>query len=203
MNGGIFVLYNETAFCNAMIFNHAFEILYKRLEEGVKKLHHNRKNKVAQRDSSLVIPVLTNGAFACELYIKSLLPPNTRGHELYELYNRLDDELKDNIQKIHLDYMQNYEPNYNLEDFYNDIQIHSNVFVTWRYFHDCDTASAKPPFIYIFLKALYTVGFIEKTKNILKIMSVFSMCFLLRQFPKQDFPKAGLITRQTKNDYST
>ncbi len=157
------MLYDETAFSNARIFNHAFEILYKRLEKGAKKLQHDRKNKGAQLDSFLVVPVLTNGAFACELYIKSLLPPNTRGHELYDLYNRLDDKLKDNIQKMHLEYMRNYEPNYSLEDFYDDLQIHSNVFVTWRYFHECDTASAKPPFIYIFLKALYTVGLIEKT----------------------------------------
>lgn len=159
------MLYDETALSNAVIFNHAFDILYKQFEDGSKNLIQDFQNKKAKLDAALIVPVLTNGAFACELYIKSLLPPNTRKHKLYELYNELSDELKEQIQNLHVEFMKNSSSNYTTDDFYSDLQRHSNVFVTWRYFHEGDTTSAQIPFMCIFLKTLNAVCRVERVRK--------------------------------------
>ncbi len=159
------MLTDETALSNAIIFNHAFDILYSRLEKSVIALKQNYNNKEAQLDAALVVPVLTIGSFACELYMKSLLPPNKKGHELHHLYNQLDEEAKRNILNIHLEFMRNSKPDYSLKEFNSDLRKHRNIFRKWRYFPEHETGTADISFIYILLKALNTVCRIEKEKK--------------------------------------
>ena len=82
------MLSNEAALSSAILFNHAFDILYNRMENSAIELKQNYNNKGAQLDAALVVPVLAIGSLACELYLKSFLPPNTRGHKLFKLYNK-------------------------------------------------------------------------------------------------------------------
>lgn len=49
--------------------------------------------------SVLSVPAMVNGAFAIELYFKSMLPPKTRGHELKALYDILSNDIKCEIKQ--------------------------------------------------------------------------------------------------------
>lgn len=76
----------------------------------------------------LFIPIITNMAFACELFLKSLLKRDgkqARGHKLIELFEALKDELKDDI-------IGSEEP----EEFKCNLSKISNLFVDWRYVYE-------------------------------------------------------------------
>ena len=74
------------------------------------------------------IPAIVNAAFACELYLKSMLE-QPWGHKLKDLFEQLDNETKIQL-KNEFDASCSKHPVYNFEVFLNDI---SDAFVEWRY----------------------------------------------------------------------
>ena len=101
---------------------------YHRCTEG-KNTHIDKWGRTVESGGN--VPVLVNGSFACELYLKSLLPPGTTGHLLYDLYMLLDENTRISIKKYcdeRIDFI-NYDFDTTLKDF-------SNAFVFWRYIHE-------------------------------------------------------------------
>ena len=74
------------------------------------------------------IPAIVNAAFACELYLKSMLE-QPWGHKLKDLFEQLDNETKIQL-KNEFDASFSKHPIYNFNVFLNDI---SDAFVEWRY----------------------------------------------------------------------
>lgn len=78
----------------------------------------------------VAVPAFTNGLFACELYLKILIGNDIkkvnkkRRHNLKELYNVLDDEIKAKVESIKCD------SRYTLERLLAHI---GDGFTTWRY----------------------------------------------------------------------
>ena len=58
---------------NAISFDYAYSILHNTIQNVAK--NSNEKGLI------LTIPVAVNCAFACELFLKSMLPEGTKGHE--------------------------------------------------------------------------------------------------------------------------
>ena len=77
------------------------------------------------------VPVLVNGAFACELYLKGLLHTDKHGHELNNFFILLDDNTKADIKNYcdeHCSFWQ-----YNFEE---ALKQFSDTFEYWRYIHE-------------------------------------------------------------------
>lgn len=79
-------------------------------------------------DGYWFVPATVNMAFACELYLKSLLSTGTeniRGHKLHELFERLPEKKKQDILR---------SPEFNGDDTFEDsLQFNSTIFEDWRY----------------------------------------------------------------------
>lgn len=97
----------------------------------------------------LFIPIITNMAFACELFLKSLLKRDgkqTRGHKLIELFEALKDELKDDI-------IGSEES----EEFKCNLSKISNLFVDWRYVYEQPLDDIEFSFLSTFAERLLAV----------------------------------------------
>lgn len=106
----------------------------------------------------LTIPVAVNCAFACELFLKSMLPEGTKGHKLKELFNSLEPSLKNNIESIVVHILNDAtQDNYLIDNFKHDLNINSNVFNEWRYCHEkTEAISFGVQFMHIFEQCLKT-----------------------------------------------
>lgn len=149
----------------------------------VYKCTGNELYKISVRDEknyAHLIPYITNSAFACELFLKSMIPndnqnkskrknrqdtkrKNNKTHGLCELFLSLDSnrqrEIKDKtIEKIAI----SFDSSYSDKDFDSDFKMHSNSFVDWRYFFERTTndeeLKAKPQFMLCFMEALYEIA---------------------------------------------
>lgn len=99
---------------------------YKRCHEGKNPVHFDGAIKY----SACNVPAIVNGAFALELYFKSMLPPKTRGHELKELYDNLSSEIKCEIKDAVTSHLTKLAWGKQFEEYLEDL---NNVFVDWRY----------------------------------------------------------------------
>ncbi|WP_298896527.1 hypothetical protein [uncultured Psychroserpens sp.] len=95
----------------------------------------------------LMTPVVVNLSFSLELYLKNVLQLKGvnfgRTHHLYQLFDLLDPDTKDQIQKSYFikskyRYVDTKDKPYEMflnwfEDMLNN---HSNLFVKWRYSHE-------------------------------------------------------------------
>lgn len=91
--------------------------------EAAKILEENRK------DNEIFAPVLTTAAFSCELFSKAIIcstseKDETRGHKLYELYEKFSKNVKDEINDSNV---------YSQERFKEFLTEISNEFPKWRY----------------------------------------------------------------------
>lgn len=78
------------------------------------------------------VPAIVNGAFACELYIKSMLPSdNSREHNLYELFCKLPVNLQSLI-KAEIECLV-CDKDLTCELILKNL---SEAFVFWRYIHE-------------------------------------------------------------------
>ena len=76
------------------------------------------------------IPAFVNGLFACELYLKFLSDKEiNHEHDIKNIYNSLNDEIKKEIQKVPCN------KKYNLDQLLKDI---GKGFVEWRYIFEDD-----------------------------------------------------------------
>lgn len=83
--------------------------------------------------SACNVPSIVNGAFALELYSKSILPAGTDGHKLMELFNRLDAGKKLVIKETVISKLEKLTWKKSFEQYLEDL---NNVFVDWRYIHE-------------------------------------------------------------------
>ena len=84
-------------------------------------------------DKMSVLPAIVNTAFACELYLKSLLK-NTTGHKLEDLFNAQDDIVKQFVKETIIKNNLSYTDTL----FEEKLKNISNSFVNWRYFYETD-----------------------------------------------------------------
>lgn len=85
--------------------------------------------------SACNVPAIVNGAFAIELYFKSMLPPKTRGHELKILFDNLTDDIKREIREATTKQLERLSWGKPFKEYIEDI---NNVFVDWRYISEKD-----------------------------------------------------------------
>ena len=156
------MIYNEIAIANGNIFMHAFDILYKRMNQGTFQLLQEQNNQNTL-DASLIIPTCINGNFACEIFLKSLLPANLKdirgkkGHNLNHLFNHnaMDKNTSNSIKQKTVQKMKVHNSMYTNGDFDSDLQNNCLNFVEWRYFHEkTPKNSAGILFINNFLKSI-------------------------------------------------
>lgn len=158
------MLSDETAASNGVIFQHACDILYQRMKQAL-PLSGGVLNGSAALDASLFVPALVNGSFACELFLKSLLPPSTSGHKLEALFSQLDSNIQLKLKNGTIGKMKQLDPAYCEASFQTDLNSNSNVFPEWRYFHEGNSHSAGIEFIVRFMRSLFEVVKEEKAKK--------------------------------------
>ena len=91
------------------------------------------------QDFSLIIPILVNGAFSAELFLKYLIGLETKGHNLYSLMNRLnniDHEKYENVIEVTIYAMNSRNLKYDRRKFNDDLQACSKVFEKVRYIYE-------------------------------------------------------------------
>lgn len=89
----------------------------------------------------LLVPAITNRAFAVELYLKAILLSENKeeeGHRLDKLFKKLT---TDNKKRI-IDALKTEEAK-----FERDMESISNTFVRWRYIHEVKQASLNLDFL--------------------------------------------------------
>ena len=98
------------------------------------------------------LPAVVNTAFACELYLKSLLT-DTRGHDIKELYDKQNDVIKDCIKDVIVSNKENYTD----AIFEKNLQNIKDAFSTWRYYYEPekDGKSLNIEFLKVFAFALH------------------------------------------------
>ncbi len=124
---------NLTSYDDGLAFAHSFRVLKEKHMQGRMTLNY--------MDFSLIIPAMVNGAFACELFLKSLFTNEVHGHKLDELFSKLEKEDK-NIYDlivsrciISLNASSNNKK-YDDSAFINELNTVSNLFVEIRYFYE-------------------------------------------------------------------
>ncbi len=134
---------------------------YKRCMEG----RNEREENGIIKSDYVGIPAIVNGAFACELYLKSM-NYSSRGHELIELYNKLDDIAREDIYR-------RTATKLNKESFDDCIKGLSNLFAHWRYIYEKEnlgelgfqkTLKILPMFLEVFKEVAHEND-IEANKN--------------------------------------
>lgn len=83
--------------------------------------------------SACNVPAIVNGAFALELYFKSILPPNMDGHKLMGLFNSLEENIKQEIKEEAISKLKKLAWKKSFEQYFEDI---NNLFVDWRYIYE-------------------------------------------------------------------
>lgn len=127
------MVYNPGARSSALMFDYAYTILNKQLQQGTKAGD--------KKDMGLFVPVAVNCAFSCELLLKSMLPIGTKGHRLYnDLFLKLKPELANNIKKVVVQIIEERKPGYSDKDFENDLIVNEAAFEQWRYFYEGKTS---------------------------------------------------------------
>lgn len=106
------------------------------MNEGVSKVIAGNPGREDHLNSTLAVPVIVNASFACERFLKSMLPDGTHGHELDKLLSKLDQENQNKIIAATGLIMKCSNPDYTQECFWKDLKDNSNNFVSWRYFHE-------------------------------------------------------------------
>ena len=138
---------NKDALGNALMFDYAYTFLHERMQKGGKTKD--------LKELGLFVPVAVNCAFSCELFMKAMLPAETRGHELKKLFSLLNSTIASRIKDGVIKMMQETEPNYSESDFENDLAANDEAFDHWRYFHEGKRSpSFNMKFMFYFQKCL-------------------------------------------------
>ena len=99
-------------------------------------------------------PMIVNSAFACEVYIKTLLDfyniPAGKKHNLDDLFQLLPDEVKDSITKNDCSLSGRMTDAFGL----SLLKAVSDAFVTWRYSYEKSTLSCDVGFLKTLTKVL-------------------------------------------------
>jgi predicted metalloprotease len=116
-------------------------------------------NNIEYRTNSHMASGIVNSAFACEIFIKSLLVysgiaiQDLRGHRLDKLWDKFKEKYPDSVVSIESGVQVIFNsPNTDL--FRNLLEIMSNSFDEWRYIYEKRSATLNPHFLRIFRNAL-------------------------------------------------
>ena len=124
------MIYRKETLSNAIMFSHAYELL-------INQFHKAELERDKNELGLLFVPVCVNCAFSCELFLKAMLPPGTRGHKLYtELYSKLDPSVAERICNSVVENMAFHTEGYSRDNFESDLKAHEPAFEQWRYFHE-------------------------------------------------------------------
>lgn len=81
---------DEITLSNATIFRYACDTLVEKMNQGFFESDTNiQQEEKTKLNQSLVFPVIVNASFACELFLKSLLPSNTHGHNCFPNWTKI------------------------------------------------------------------------------------------------------------------
>lgn len=160
------MIYDKLAMNNGVIFERTYDILNEKMCQGTINLENRCEGAdgMAALDAALFVSVVVNCSFACELFLKSMLPQETRGHKLDELFSELDDAIQENIKMRTIDEMKKGAPEYCDTDFQKDLTENSNKFAEWRYFHEGNAQTVNLKFISQFMKSTFSVVNEERKK---------------------------------------
>ncbi len=160
------MIHDEIAMNNGVIFQHAYDILSEKMQLGIinKATGNNGTNNKANLDAALFVPTVVNCAFACELFMKSMLPQNTRGHKLNDLFASLDGDIQERIRNNTIGKMNNSTQTYSEVDFQSDLTNNGNIFAEWRYFHEGNSNTVNYQFITNLMKSTFDVVLEERNK---------------------------------------
>lgn len=92
----------------------------------------------------LFVPIITNMAFACELFLKAILQRDgnkVKGHRLVTLFEQLEDNVKKDIVGTE-----------DMEIFIDKLTNISDLFVNYRYMYEDNISSINYNFLKIFPK---------------------------------------------------
>lgn len=157
---------DEITLGNATIFRYACDTLVEKMNQGFFESDaNNQQEEKAKLNQSLVVPVIVNASFACELFLKSLLPSNTHGHKLDELFSQLNQDLQNKIMGWTGLTLKCSNDDYNMEQFQQDLKNNSNDFAEWRYFHEGHSQRANLHFLLTFLNVLNRVALEQKSQE--------------------------------------
>jgi len=150
------MIYNLQALENAHMFNRAYVLLNERMQSGAKIYN--------EEDMKLIVPVVINCAFSCELFIKAMLKTVPKKHTLDELFKALEPDVAARIQEFMIEYMGRVKDGYSDENFLCDLEKNGNAFYEWRYFHEgTRDLRVDLQFLSGFLTCLKVVSVIENT----------------------------------------
>ncbi len=92
-----------------------------------------RKDEYGRNVADIVsIPAIVNGAFACELYIKSLLPTQEKEHNLKILFEMLLPDLQEKI----CNEINNKFKSHGVYTFDMCLNDSADAFINWRYIYE-------------------------------------------------------------------
>lgn len=94
--------------------------------------HGNSIN--TEKDVYVFIPIIVNLAFSIELYLKCMLEKSW-GHDLEELFLKIDENERNAILQITLKQVQQVEPDFKESDFWDCLKRNKVAFEDWRYFY--------------------------------------------------------------------
>ena len=161
------MIYDEMSLNNGAIFMEAADILYAQMQLAILsiKTKSNIQNDRANLRAALFVPAIVNRAFACELFMKSMLPKNTRGHKLQDLFDALDADIQNEIRNKTVEEMKQISKSYGDIEFQNDIITNGNIFAEWRYFHEGNVNCVNPSFVSKLAKAALDAALSQRNKN--------------------------------------
>ncbi len=160
------MIYDEIAMNNGVIFQRAVDILNAQMKVGLANMSTANGIMSGALDTALIVPIAVNAAFASELYMKSMLPKNTKGHKLDALFNLLDSNLQIEIMNLTVDKMRKINAEYCDTNFQSELNHNSNIFAEWRYFHEGNANSANFQFILSLMKSIFEVVNKERKNKI-------------------------------------
>ncbi len=156
---------DELPLNDGVIFERTYDILIEKMETAINRMAEGDKN--ASLDAALLVSIAVNGAFASELYMKSMLPEGTQGHNLEKLYNMFDEEIKEKIKSKTVANMKSFKEIEEYDDsrFEADICSMGKSFVEWRYFYHYNPQNAAPQFYKALMEAVRETAIELKKEN--------------------------------------
>lgn len=145
-----------TSFDFALSYAHAFRVLLNK--------HYESRLSGNYQDFSLIVPLMSIGGFACELFMKSLVDKKLKTHKLYsDLYKNLDTNTSNEIETIVVQCMRlkKNKPDYDSLTFKSDFMKQDRLFEDFRYLYE--PKKDKPQVVYnidfteVLVSALQTI----------------------------------------------
>lgn len=118
------------AYDSALMFSNAFRILLNK--------HMSARETGSYEDFALIVPVMVNGAFSCELFLKALLEAPIRGHKLYsDLFRKLDSPTSKEIETVVIECVKEKKRTIiQPEQFISNLVAIEKTFEEFRYFYE-------------------------------------------------------------------